>query len=458
MRRWIAGSCLLLLLTASGGLWAAESAAAMPPDKAPIKTWVPEAAKAPASSFDVKAATDAYLAEIPADRRASSDAYFEGGYWLMLWEFLYGGAVMLLLLATGLSARMRDGAERVTRFKPIQTFLYFLQFTLVVTVLEFPLTVYEGFFREHQYGLATQTFGPWMGDFGKALLVSILFGGPLVMLLVGIVRRLERSWWIWGATATVAAFAVLQIIGPVFISPLFNTYKKLEDPKVRESILSLARANGIPATEVYEVDASRQTTRVSANVSGFMGTERITLNDNLLRRCSPAEIQAVMGHEMGHYVLNHGYKLATYLGLIVVLGFAWLNWSLNQSLARWGAKWKLRGLTDVAAIPLAVFLFSIYGFVMTPAINTVVRVHEFEADMYGLNAAREPDGEAEVDLKLGEYRKLDPGPVEEFLFFDHPSGRTRITAAMRWKKEHLPAPAPPPAPPAPPSPAAAPSH
>jgi len=292
-----------------------------------------------------------------------------------------------------------------------------------------------------------------MGDFGKALLLSILLGGPLVMLLVGIVRRLGSNWWLWGATATVAAFAVLQIIGPVFIFPLFNTYKKLEEPKVRESILSLARANGIPATEVYQVDASRQTTRISANVSGFMGTERITLNDNLLRRCSPAEIQAVMGHEMGHYVLNHGYKLVTYLGLIVVLGFAWLNWSLSRSLERWGAKWKLRGLTDVAALPLAVLLFSIYSFVMTPAINTVVRVHEFEADMYGLNAAREPDAEAEVDLKLGEYRKLDPGPVEEFLFFDHPSGRTRITAAMRWKKEHLPDSEPSAAPPATSSPA-----
>ena len=437
MRRWIAGLWLLLLLTASGGLWAAEAAAATPPDKAPIKTWVPEAAQAPASSFDVKAATDAYLAEIPADRRASSDAYFEGGYWLMLWEFLYGAAVMLLLLAKGVSARMRDWAERFTRFKPLQTFLYFLQFTLVVTLLEFPLTVYEGFFREHQYGLATQTFCPWMGDFGKGLLVSILLGGLLVMLLVGIVRRLGSTWWVWGATATVAFFAFVLIIGPVFIAPLFNRYKKLEDPKVRESILSMARANGIPASEVYEVDASRQTTRISANVSGFLGSERITLNDNLLRRCSPAEIQTVMGHEMGHYVLNHGYKLLTYLGIVFVLGFAWLNWSLNKSLERWGATWKLRGLTDVAVFPLAVLLFSVFGFVMTPVINTIVRVHEYEADLFGLNAAREPDAEAEVDLKLGEYRKLDPGPMEEFIFFDHPSGRTRITAAMRWKKEHL---------------------
>jgi STE24 endopeptidase len=88
-------------------------------------------------------------------------------------------------------------------------------------------------------------------------------------------------------------------------------------------------------------------------------------------------------------------------------------------------------------IPLVALIFSIFGFVTTPITNTIIRTLEYEADLYGLNASQQPDGEAEVDLKLGEYRKLDPRPIEEFLFFDHPSGRTRITAAMRWKKEHL---------------------
>ena len=87
-------------------------------------------------------------------------------------------------------------------------------------------------------------------------------------------------------------------------------------------------------------------------------------------------------------------------------------------------------------LPLAVIGLSVYFFLLTPVTNTITRTMEFDADMYGLNAARQPDGEANVDLMLGEYRKLDPGPVEEFVFFDHPSGRTRITAAMRWKAEH----------------------
>jgi len=139
---------------------------------------------------------------------------------------------------------------------------------------------------------------------------------------------------------------------------------------------------------------------------------------------------------MGHYVLNHEYKGLVEIGVVVVIAFAFLHWGINFSLKRWGQKWDVRGITDVAVLPLAVIVFSLFFLVMTPVTNTITRTMEFEADMYGLNAAQQPDGEANVDLMLGEYRKLDPGPVEEFIFFDHPSGRTRITAAMRWKAGH----------------------
>ena len=182
--------------------------------------------------------------------------------------------------------------------------------------------------------------------------------------------------------------------------------------------------------------ASRQSNRVSANVSGFASTLRISLNDNLLNRCTLPEIETTMGHEMGHYVLNHEYKGLVEFGVVVVIGFAFLNWGINFALTRWGQTWGVQGITDIAVLPVAVIVLSLFFFVMTPVTNTITRTMEYEADMYGLNAAQQPDGEANVDLMLGEYRKLDPGPVEEFIFYDHPSGRTRITAAMRWKAGH----------------------
>lgn len=403
----------------------------------PIPTLEIPAAARSSANFDVQAATDAWLATVPPDKKARSDAYFEGGYWLQFWDFLLSVGIMLVLLQSRFSACMRDWAERVTPRKNLQSLLYFLPFLLLTTLLQFPLAVYEGYFREHQYGLATQTFGPWLRDQVVGLAVLAVLGSIGIVILFAIVRRFVARWWVWGAIACVVFLTITVLIAPVYIAPLFNTYTKLNNAKIKDSILRMARANGIPATDVYEVDASRQSTRVSANVSGFLGTERITLNDNLLNRCTLEEIETTMGHEMGHYVLHHIYKDILFFGVIFLVGFAFLNWSLNRAIARWGEAWGVRGITDVAVLPLAFLLLSFFFFITTPVENTWIRTQEYEADIFGLNAAGQPDGEAAIDLKLGDYRKLDPGPIEEFIFFDHPSGRTRITAAMRWKKENL---------------------
>jgi len=409
---------------------------ALPATAMPSVITVPPEAQA-SPHFNAEAASNAYMAEIPPAALARSNAYFEGGYWLILWDFLYGAAIALLLLHFRWSAGMRNLAERIIRFKPIQTMLYWLQYAVLTTVLAFPLTVYESYFRERKYGLATQTFGPWLNDQFKGLLVSIVLGAIITTLLFGVVRRLERTWWIWGALVTTLFMVFVVLIAPVYLVPIFNTVTRLNDPKVTTPILSMARANGIPARDVFEINASKQTTRMSANVSGFANTMRITLNDNLLRRGSPEEIQAVMGHEMGHYVLHHVYKDIEFFLIVIVVAFAFLRWGLHWSLARWGEKWQIRGIGDTAVLPLVILLGSIFLFVLTPVLNTQTRTDEYEADMYGLNASRQPDGFAQAAIHLGEYRKMNPGRLEEWIFFDHPSGRNRIYAAMRWKAENL---------------------
>jgi len=397
---------------------------------------VPAAAQ-PSEHFDADAATEAYLAQVPASARSRSDAYFEGGYWLILWDFLYAAAVYLLLLHFGWSAAMRNFAERVTRFRPLQTFIYWTEFLIVTTILGAPLALYEGYFRERQYGLATQTLGPWLGDQLIILLVNVVLGGIVSMALFGVVRQLPTTWWTWGAAVSIVFLIFFIMIAPVFIFPLLNKFTVLEDPKITQPILSMARANGIPAQKVYQMDASRQTTRMSANVSGFGRTMRITLNDNLLRRGSREEIQSIMGHEMGHYVLHHIGKDILYFSVVIATFFAVLRWSLDRTLGRWGERWKIRGIGDTAVLPLVFLVGSLCGLMYTPFFNTHIRTNEHEADMYGLNASRQPDGFAQGAIHLGEYRKMNPGPVEEWIFFDHPSGRNRIHDAMRWKAENL---------------------
>lgn len=405
-------------------------------------TKVPLAAQ-PSDHFDPDAATEAYLAMIPAADRARSDAYFEGGYWLQLWDFLFACAVSLALLEFGLSARMRTLAERLVRWRRLQIVLYWVQYLVLTTVVGFPLEYYEGFVREHRYGLATQNFAGWLHDELTASAVELVLGALAVMGLFAIVRCARRTWWMWGAAASVVFTTVVVALAPVYIQPLFNTIKPLHDPRITDPILAMARANGIPAKDVYQIDASRQSARVSANVSGFGATTRITLNDNLLKRGSPEEIQSVMGHEMGHYVMHHVAMQVVQLSILLVLSFALAFWAINRALRWRGARWGVRDVADPAILPLAVFIFMVLGFVLAPLTNTMVRTQEEEADIFGLNAARQPDGEVQADLQLSEYRKMRPGPIEEFLFFDHPSGYRRIHMAMVWKAENLNKPAAP---------------
>ena len=420
--------CAALLMSAG--------AVAQPAPEVPDITKVPAAAQ-PSDHFDVNAATDAYLALMPASAKARSDAYFEGGYWLILWNFLLGAAIALLLLNLGWSAWMRDSAERITRWRWLQTFIYWVEYLLLTSVLGFPMAVYEGYSREWKYGLATQTFGPWMWDQVKGLLLGVVLGGVIVVLLFWVVRKLPRTWWIWGAAVTLVFVIFVIMIGPVFLQPIFNKVTRLDDARVTQPILQMARANGIPAKDVWQIDASKQTTRMSANVSGFGQTMRITMSDNLLRRGSLEEIEEVMGHEMGHYILNHIPKSMIFFLVVIVAAFAYLRWSLDWCLGRWGAKWGIRSVSDPAVLPLVVLLGSIFFFVLTPILNTEIRSQEAEADSFGINASRQPDGMAQAAIHLGEYRKMKPGPIEEWIFFDHPSGYNRIHKAMQWKAENL---------------------
>jgi len=380
------------------------------------------------------AATKAYMDRLPPEIVARANSYFEGGYWLQLWNFLLGLAISLVLLGKQRSARVRNWAQRVGRKAFFRDAIYGGFFAAAGWLLSLPLTIYQGYFREHTYGMATQTFGPWLGEQLIALAVSTVITALAVGALYAVIRRAGDRWWLWGTVTSVGMLTLMLLIAPVWIDPLFNTYKPVENGAVKSAVLAMAQADGVPVDNVYEFDASRQTTRVSANVSGIFGSAAVRLNDNLLRRTSMPEIRAVMGHELGHYVMNHVYKMIAEYALLMLAAFLFAKWAMDHLLTRHGDRLGLQGTADVASLPVLAALFSIFLFFATPFTNTVIRTQEIEADRFGLNLAREPHGEAEVDLKLTEYRKPDPGPIEEFIFFDHPSTRFRVHDAMRWRE------------------------
>jgi STE24 endopeptidase len=388
-------------------------------------------------AFDAAKATDKYLARISGAARARSDAYFEGGYWLQLVDLIYALGIASLLLWLQISSRISDWTEDRTHSRTWQVMLYVAVYVPIVAAASFPLTLYEGFFREHAYGLSNQSFWQWLGDFGIQFALTFLASVLLLPVLYAAIRRARESWWLWGAGLAIAFQILAVVIWPGFIAPLYNHYSPLPASPLKMQILSLARANGVPVDNVWLVDASRQSNRVSANVSGYLGTARITLNDNLLKQGTPDEVLAVLGHEMGHYVMDHITRELLLEGLVILVGFAFIHRGFLFAVDLFGGQWQVRKVSDVAGLPLLAALGTIFLFLATPVTNSISRTTEYQADIFGLDAVRKPDAFATVMLKLSTYRKLEPVAWEETIFYDHPSGRTRIEAAMRWKKEHI---------------------
>ena len=395
------------------------------------------AAASAAQGFDVEAATRAYLDTLQGAARAKSDSYFEGGYWLPLWGALISILTYWLMLHFRWSAKWSDWASRLSKRRWLRPALYALPFTIAGAVLTLPWTIYVAYIREHQYGLSNQSFLEWFKEWGIMLGVGLVTGAIFFAIIYAVIRNSPKRWWLWGTAATGALLAVLILLAPVFIEPLLNKYTPMQAGPLRSEILRIAHEQGIPADDVYVVDASRQTKRISANVSGLGPTIRIALNDNLLNRSNQAGIKAVMGHEMGHYKLYHIQKLLLYLTLMALAAFLLAYWAAPRLLARYGERWGVREVADPGSAPVFWAVVAVFGIPAGIIFNSIIRYHESEADAFGLEASREPDGFAMTAMQLSEYRKIEPAPWEEVIFYDHPSGRTRVRMAMEWKARHL---------------------
>lgn len=386
--------------------------------------------------FDVGAAVDAYLSTVDGAIRARSDAYDEGEQLWGLASTLISIAIVAALYALGFFRSVRDRLEAIVPKWPA-VFAFLFVYLLTTTASTFPLSFYLGHVREHAFGLSTQTFAAWFGEYLMGNALGVVFGTVLAGLLVVLIRTLKRTWWIWGAGGAALTATLLITASPVFIEPLFNEYTPMQEGPLKTDILLMAQAAGVPAEDVLVYDRSAQTNTISANVSGMFATTRIALADTLLEDATPAEVRAVMAHEIGHYVLGHIGSVILVLVLLIAAGFLFAQVAFHAVYRAVGEAWGIRGIDDVAGVPLLFALVGVFFTLATPVTNTLIRTNEAEADVFGLALAREPDGFAAVSMKLSAYRKLDPGPVERFVFHDHPTGRDRVEMAMRFKGAEL---------------------
>ena len=390
---------------------------------------------AQALPFDPDVATRQWLDTMGPEATARSNAYFEGGYWIQVVGPLIGLAFAFLFLQLGFADKLRSWLKGTVKVYFFVALGFALVYLLVGSVVGFPWDYWVGFVREHDFNLSTQNFSQWFGEYLLQSGIGLAIASVAIGVLYLIISLTKKTWWIWGTVAVVAFQVVLQVLYPVYLAPRFNTYTPLEQGELRSQVLGMAQANGVPAENVYVYDRSRQTNSISANVSGFLGTTRISIADTLIERSGPAGVRAVLGHEIGHYVLKHTISLLVMGGMLTVVIFGLANILFNGLSA--GGRWGITGISDPAGMPL---LFAVIGFLFllaTPIQNNIIRFHEHQADIFGINAAREPDAWAESALLLSEYRKMEPTPFEEWFFYDHPSGYARIHMAMEWKAHHM---------------------
>jgi STE24 endopeptidase len=367
------------------------------------------------------------------EARRKVKSYTHGSYALDIFNTFYFFLLMGWLAFTGKSAKLRDFCRRISRNQFLVIFLFWLFFFSIVSLFTFPVDLYKQFLREHAYGFSNQSFSSWFGDYGKELLISLIVGGLFFELIYWVITKSPKNWWIWGCTVCILFVILGTAITPELIAPLFNKYEPVKDAQLRSRVLALARSHGINPKDVYQVDFSRQSNKIGAFVFGLLGTERIVLTDTLIQRCSPEEILVVVGHEMGHYVLKHIWKGVLFFAVTIFLFGYLFQLAFRRIVQKNESRLGFREISDVASLPLLLLVFAILFFLFSPILNLYSRHQEAEADWYGLVSTGYWQAEIDVDKKLGEYREMDPNPIIEFLFFDHPSGKNRIRMALDYR-------------------------
>jgi Zn-dependent protease with chaperone function len=355
-------------------------------------------------------------------------------------DFVYGVGVLLLILGNGWSARMRAFAARHVRWPFVAAMLYFVLLSLVTAILTFPLDLYGGFIVPHQFDLTNQSFAAWMGDFGKALAVNLVIFTPIAAVALILIRRI-RHWWLalWIGSIPLIILGVLA--QPLIIDPLFNNFQPLRDASLRQALIEEASRAGIENKRVYEVDKSKQTKEMNAYVTGIGPSARIVMWDTLLAKLDRDEILAVMGHEMGHYVLNHLWKGIAFTIAITFLGFFIAQRLFEWGLARWGVGWRVTDRADAAAIPWLLAVSSILAFLLSPVYSGYSRHVEHQADVFGLELTHLNEAMASSFVKFAEDSKADPRPPRfiEWWRYSHPSLGRRIDFVLAykpWEKGH----------------------
>ncbi len=411
----------------------------------------PAAALSPAHSESAQPSPQLPVTQysMPPDKLAKAEALYKIRTVLYLIELVSGILLLWILLQLGVAPRFRDLAERISKNRFLQTIFFVPLLLLTIALLTLPIEIY-GHHVSLVYGLSVQAWPSWIADWAKAQSFSLVVSIVAVLLLFWIIGKSPQRWWLYFWLLTLPFAVLLIFVAPVILDPMFNHFAPLENtqPLLVSEIEKVTQRGGlnIPRDRMFEMEASAKVTTYNAYVTGIGATKRVVVWDNTARDLTIPETLFVFGHEMGHYVLDHIYKGLAFFAVTSLLGF-WLGRRmLLAMLSRRGSAWHIRGVNDLAALPVFMLALSLLTFIGEPVGNAFSRHIEHQADIYGLEVTHGlfPDNAqvaASSFQKLGEksYDYPNPNRLLVFWSYSHPTIADRIRFCLRYHPWDTPA-------------------
>lgn len=385
------------------------------------------------------------------DRYAKAIAYSRDFYVMYFISVFLAVFALVLLLQSGVAAKYRDWAERVSDKRLIQAAIFVPLLLLTVAIAELPLRSY-GHVLSLRYEMSVQGWRSWFLDWGKERLLMLGFGYLLALGLSAVMRKSPRMWWLYGWFAALPLAALIIFITPWFIDPLFNHFEPLQSthPELVARIERLTERAGvpIPASRMFLMTASQKTNEINAYVTGLGASKRVVIWDTTIQRATPAQTLYIVGHELGHYVLGHIWKGFLFFAALSLVGFYALFRALHWVLGRWAGEWKIYGPEDWASFAVLLLLVEIGTFAASPIVNGYSRMQEHAADVFGLEVVHgiipdAPEVAAQSFQILGEADLADPDPPPfiTLWLYSHPPIAERLSFAYNydpWGKGEAP--------------------
>ncbi len=385
-------------------------------------------------ALDPATATQAYIDTLSAEELQLAREYTTGNHWLILGGLIVSAFITWLIVKSGVlnktSAKVSD------KWPNLRVYLIALVYFLISSIINLPYALYTDWWRETEYGRTSQPLTDFLSQGALSVVISSLIGGLLFVGIYFLLRKTGKLWWAWSG-GLVAAFAALSLLlVPAYVDPLFNEYTPIPEGEVQEAVHALGAEAGIPADRIFMYDGSRQSNNFTANVSGIGTSARIAISDVAMDEASLDEVKAVTGHEIGHYVLGHVWRMIGVISFTAIIGFF-----LTAKTYDWFAR-KFDSdadIVDARGVPVLLFVVGLFMTLLQPAMNNIIRIGEQEADAYSLENVGLPDALSGALIKTAEYRYPLAGPIEETIFYTHPTVSNRVRNAMEWKAANPPA-------------------